>query len=331
MLVSGTFPQRIESGRFALVFNSDESRLKYRLNFDSHIVVREILTDGNVKLIDRKPSGDGMIWAEEIVRHMKFRVPQEDVVVASRRDFIQHPFIERLHDWAKSLRYYQFGSDMGHRVLYAHKLGDSIDDNPQITSDQDQVVKAYCEAFIQFGPRFDKFILRDLAKVGYDCDDVGSEHFSEISVPGALPVTLFVKERGLSRKVRQAEMSQGMFRAVAIVIQLNIAILSKTVSSIIIDDIGEGLDFDRSRQLIRLLIRKCRAHNIQLFMSTNDRFVMNEVDLKYWQIVHRSGSHVKLINYKNSPAVFDEFSYYGLNNFDFFATESFLGSDKAAQ
>jgi hypothetical protein len=54
--------------------------------------------------------------------------------------------------------------------------------------------------------------------------------------------------------------------------------MMKTPATILIDDIGEGLDFDRSSRLIKLLIEIAEKNeNIRLIMSTNDRFVMNAV------------------------------------------------------
>ena len=58
-------------------------------------------------------------------------------------------------------------------------------------------------------------------------------------------------------------------------------------------------------------------------MSTNDRFVMNYVDLKYWQIIDRVGNTVKYYNIKNSLKTFEDFKFTGLNNFDFFASGFF--------
>ena len=92
----------------------------------------------------------------------------------------------------------------------------------------------------------------------------------------------------------------------------------------IIDDIGEGLDFERSTKLIELLISKAEKNpNMQLLMSTNDSFVMNSVDLKYWQIIDRVGCQVNYYNYSNSPKTFEDYKLTGLNHFDFFASGFF--------
>ncbi len=110
-----------------------------------------------------------------------------------------------------------------------------------------------------------------------------------------------------------------MFRALSIIIQINYVVLADTPSCILIDDIGEGLDFDRSCCLIDVLISKAENSSVQLLMATNDRFVMNQVPLEYWSILDRQANHVTIRNYLNSKEIFDNFKFTGLNNFDFLA------------
>jgi hypothetical protein len=68
------------------------------------------------------------------------------------------------------------------------------------------------------------------------------------------------------------------------------------------------------------------TNDIQLIMSTNDRFVMNNVPLKYWQVIQRNGGECTVFNKRNSKEKFDDFEYTGLNNFDFLATD-FINSE----
>lgn len=57
---------------------------------------------------------------------------------------------------------------------------------------------------------------------------------------------------------------------------------------IVIDDIGERLDYERSCALIELLMSKATTQQVQLIMTTNDRFVMNKVPLEAWTVLHRA-------------------------------------------
>jgi predicted ATPase len=97
--------------------------------------------------------------------------------------------------------------------------------------------------------------------------------------------------------------------------------MASPAGSVLIDDIGEGLDFERSLQLIKLLLKKAQGSGVQLIMATNDRFVMNTAPLETWSVLQRSGGDSRVFNYGNSKAKFDEFKFAGMNNFDFFATD----------
>lgn len=133
-----------------------------------------------------------------------------------------------------------------------------------------------------------------------------------------------MQEDGLKSVTEQSEISQVMFRALSLFIQINYAILSDQPSCIIIDDIGEGLDFQRSSAIIKLLIEKAKTGLVQLIMTTNDENIMNGVPLEYWSVIERQPGVAKLHNYANSTEQFEQFKHIGLNNFDFFASEYYL-------
>ena len=142
------------------------------------------------------------------------------------------------------------------------------------------------------------------------------------NINGAQPVSLSVKERTLPGITDQLGMSTGMFRVLALLIHVNFAQFKGSASSVLIDDIGEGLDFDRSLRLIELLRRKAEIYGFQLVMTTNDKFVMNHVPLEEWTVLHRTGNVVHVRNYENSKRAFDEFKFTGLSNFSFFEMNS---------
>ena len=143
-----------------------------------------------------------------------------------------------------------------------------------------------------------------------------------MNFPVAL-LTMYTVESDLGFKNPQTQMSQGMWRALALVIHLNSCTFSKNKQLILIDDIGEGLDYERSVAIIDLLISKAKTNDIQLMMTSNDRFVMNKVPLEYWSVLKRKGGIVKMFNLRNSQKQFDKFKYIGLSNFDFFASDFF--------
>lgn len=118
-------------------------------------------------------------------------------------------------------------------------------------------------------------------------------------------------------------MSQGMFRAFSVIVRINRYIQEGHHGCVIIDDIGEGLDFSRAKLLVNLLVKKAESSGIQLIMSTNDSFIMNAVSIENWAVLNRDGNKISLYNYENSKEKFEEFKFTGLNNFDFYASEFF--------
>ena len=126
-------------------------------------------------------------------------------------------------------------------------------------------------------------------------------------------------------------MSQGMFRAFSIIAQVNYSQLASRATCILIDDIGEGLDFDRSSRLIEVLREKSQSSDFQLIMTTNDRFVMNHVPLDEWSVLQRTGAEVKVKNVHNSREQFEEFKFIGMSNFSLlemdFLNEATVGAE----
>ncbi|MGC8643028.1 MAG: hypothetical protein ACP5XB_24480 [Isosphaeraceae bacterium] len=188
--------------------------------------------------------------------------------------------------------------------------------------DPNAVVALYQRAEKEFKDEFKQAIIREMDELDYQIEDVGLKSpVSTRALSGAPWVGLYVKEKGLSGITDQHSMSQGMFRALSILVQVNYSRMAKTATCVLIDDIGEGLDFDRSCRLIDLLRKKASESNIQLILATNDRFVMNRVPLEEWSVLQRQGNHVRVRNYQNSRDVFEEFKFTELSNFDFFATD----------
>ena len=81
---------------------------------------------------------------------------------------------------------------------------------------------------------------------------------------------------------------------------------------------------------VQRMRQKAKDSSIQLIMTTNDRFVMNQVPLEDWSVLQRQGSHVRVLNYANSRDLFEEFKFTGLSNFSFLETD-FANGPQAAE
>jgi energy-coupling factor transporter ATP-binding protein EcfA2 len=335
--LSGRFQKIFTSGHWTASFLHDDKLYDYELKIDNKIIVSESLVIDGTELIRRDEEGRGQMLAQEIGRSASFKLPV-DKLAAGRMDEVQFGYLSSLQAWAEKLQKYSFGSEFGRNILFGAPMQDIDEQEGSVSEgliEPDHVVKLYVRGYRQFGESFDNQILSDLNSIGYDCERIDAVHFnreimfgnSPAITHGTFPVALQLHERGVEAPVSQIEMSNGMFRALALIINLNYLVMSGDQRCVLVDDIGEGLDFDRSTKLIHLLIEKCRGSGSQLLMTTNDRFVMNETPLEYWHIVHRTGHVVSILDYQNSRDMFDEFSDLGLSNFDFFARDIYLSDE----
>ena len=316
-----------ESREWKLVFDAHDNENKkiYILKVENGQVVQEKFTIGSKNYLDRNASGEGKVWAERLGEEIDFQTPIFEVAALKRRDSIQHPFFEYLYSWAIALRYYQFGTELGRRsIIISTRNLNSIRENIDL-KDADHVVGIFVLGKEELGDKFIESIKLDMDQIGYKISNIGTK--SPVSKEDPLdgePQSLYIQEIDLFDKTEQRYMSQGLFRALSLIIQINYSLLAEKPSCILIDDIGEGLDFERASAMIKVLISKAESGLVQLIMTTNDRFIMNGVPLEYWSVIERKSGLAKLHNIYNSKQIFDDFKFTGLNNFDFFSSRFYL-------
>ncbi len=318
-------PLPYEPSKFVIELELNNQAFVYQLEIKNGSVIAEQLTiDKEIKL-SRCENGSGTIRYEKEEKDLEFQLPLTVLAAVNRLDTIQHPFLMVLHQWAKSVALYHFGTDFGKSQVMSITEAEVFFRNPAhpVFDDPNNLVAVYTSAFKDIGEAFNKAIIADMNALGYSLTDVGSENIQTIINFPVAALVMFTVEKDLGFKNAQMQMSQGMFRALALVVHLNICAFSRKKQVILVDDIGEGLDYERAKDIINLLIHKAKTFDLQLIITSNDRFVMNEVPLEYWSVLKRKGGIVKLFNAQNSAQQFNDFKYLGLNNFDFFASDLF--------
>ena len=309
------------SGDYHLTFDDAGKSVQYVLAYDDAKVLQErFIVEGKL-LLNRGEGGTGKIFADKEGKDVDFQTPENELAAVARRDNLQHPFFEPLHEWASSLYFYRCGRDMGQEAFALVVKDYQGNFDPK---DERQAVAIFRRGERQFAGRFKESIKADMAAIGYPLEEIGTRPPTSITIPGPWPgdpVGLYVREGSLPDVTDQNDMSQGMFRALSLIIQTTYSEMAGQPSCFLIDDIGEGLDFERSCALIDLLMEKAKRSSAQLVMATNDRFVMNRVPLEAWSLLQRDGGECRVRNYANSKEVFDEFKFTGMSNFDFFAVD----------
>lgn len=340
-IVSGRIPPSFASGSWDCTFERRKNQAIehqiYSLAIKDRYVLKELFEINRTKIMERHENGRGFVLKRSNKSRVDYKVPLDQLMAVVRRDEIQHPYFDHLHKWGASLCYYRFGSDFGKSSFTALVPNESaMADGAALSGLSDNAAHVFRKTSERFGDIYKKLILDDLRLLDYPCTDVILYFAQNVFIGGIPPLQLGVMEEGLQVQTLQNDMSQGMYRALAISVQMNANVLWEQAKKVgrelvygdapmvIIDDIGEGLDYSRARALVKRLMDKAKEHSIQLIMSSNDRFIMNDVPLEYWVVLHRKGSVVKAFDKNNSSKVFEEFKYLGLNNFDFFSGEHFL-------
>lgn len=327
-LVSGDQKLVFYSGNYIVDFDQQGVPVKYELHYHDQKVLKEDLIIANEPVLRRGSGGVGTIKAVKLGEDMDFQTPENELACVARRDSIQHPFFEELYQWGKKVQHFHFGKDLGRNTFAIFQKNKKMTDEPNLKDTDKAAIVLLKKGLKKFGDSFKSLILEDMRQLNYDLAEIGTEFVPNVETESGVPGEvegIFVKEVDLAEKIFQHQISQGMFRAISLIIQINYAQLEKSTRWLLIDDIGEGLDYERSTSLIKLLIEKAKQSSVQLIMSTNDRFVMNNVPLEYWAVIQRLGHRCKVFNYENSKPIFDDFQFTGLSNFDFLTTEFYLG------
>jgi len=131
---------------------------------------------------------------------------------------------------------------------------------------------------------------------------------------------LHIREADLRNALQINQLSQGMLRAVYLVINVLHYTSIWDDPFFFIDDITEGLDYARAKKLGKWVFDTCQERGAQLIATTNDSFLMKVIDIEHWNILNRKGDEIQCLNYENSKEVFDEFAFTGLSNFDLFSS-----------
>jgi len=310
------------SAHFVFSFEEDDKIYDYELDIENKSVDKEELKINGEIFIKRGAEGIGQmknVLVED--KLLAIKIPKNQIAV-NRYDEYQYPYLKSINDWANNVRHFSFNSDFGKNTF---SLPGVLGDNKEFDSKEtNKVTELVIQAFRQFKSPFKKNVIKDFGAIGYRITDIDIQPLKTVQIDqGGKLIGIVVQESERRGITDQVTMSTGMFRALAIIIHIAFYELSNIPGTVLIDDIGEGLDYERSTNLIKLLIEKAAKNKIQLLMSTNDKFVMNSVALEYWQIITRAGETVIAHNITNSKKIFKEFEFTGLNNFDFFATDFF--------
>lgn len=293
-------------GKFHIELESDDASIfKYTcsVTYDKEIQIIEALSKDGMALIDRTNT-DAKIFSQLQNKLIEINPPNDKLIGQARRDEKEYPYLEQIIRWAESVHSFKFGHI--HSTSFIRSLPDT-----ENTSIKDKDIN---KILGELKDDTKLKIIEEFNELGYRIELISIRQQGEQNI-------IFIKENNVKYEIHQVSLSQGMFRSLFLLIFIHHLIEKENSKMIIIDDLCEGLDYDRATKLGKLIFGKMEKEDIQFIATSNDYFLMNVVDVKYWNIIYRKGSEIKVSNYSNSKGKFDQFRLSGLNNFDLFSSD----------
>ena len=236
------------------------------------------------------------------LRQEAINPPANKLILHVRRDTVQYPYIEKIMLWAEQACGLSFNEmDVaGDNSTMSYILGQQQDLYTLFKSLPQNAVS---------------HIISEAQSLDYPITKI-----EDLTIGDTFKKVVF-HEEGVKSILIDRFLSKGMFRTLYLLIYIEYLSRQASPSLLLVDDLCEGLDYERSTKLGKLLFEFCLEHNIQLIASSNDTFLMDVVDLKYWNILQRKGSQISSINIQNNPELFEDFRFTGLSNFDFISSD----------
>lgn len=286
------------TGELSLTLQNDKGDIyEYFAHGVLNNITEEVLKKNDQILVERKDNV-AKIFSESEKKFSTIAPPLDKTVIQVRRDSNDYPYFEELANWSRGIFMYGFADihPNSNNLLGTIKPQD-IDD-----------------ALSNLSIERKSSIIQDFNSLGYSVDLI------DIETEGRQNV-VYVREKGMKYRIRQNLLSQGMYRSLLLFIYLDFLIEQKSATLIIIDDLCEGLDFDRATILGKIIFRKMKERNVQFWATTNDFFLMNTVSIENWNIIKMSDGVITTYNFENSKSAFENFMFTGLNNFQLFASD----------
>lgn len=303
-------------GQWDIVFENhkgEEINYKFSTSYKKKGVTFEKMTLNDELVLSRnRDDNEGRAKIRNYLTYNNFDYvypPDNKLVLHTNRDIRAYPFLEHIADWAEQSYGFKFGNISPYSLLnqQEYDLLTAVEDIPTL---------------------FKSLKVSDKEKIIADFNSLGY-NITDISVQGNGATTIMlVKEEGVRKNLPHFQLSQGMFRSLSLIVYMQYLISRKKPATIIIDDLCEGLDFERATKLGKLLFEIALNSDIQLIATSNDNFLMEVVDLKYLNVLFREGKRVHGINAQSNPELFEEFKFTGLSNFDFFSSNYIMSAQK---
>ena len=277
-----------------MLFEEDADwKMQYSFQIKEGVVEREYMSVCGKELIKRTKS-------TAKYNGKKINPPATKLVAQVRRDNDLFPEIEKLMLWAEGILCVSCSDINPYTVIATGKVINPF---------------SFCDLVEKLSVEERKRVIANAVNLGYKIGEMKTiEAGSDMKF-------VQVKETNVSKKLIDLQLSSGMLRTLYLLCFMEYVKTNKKPSLLLIDDLGEGLDYGRSTGFGRMIFEECENVGIQLIASSNDAFLMDVVDIACWQVLRREKSKVTTINQNKCPELFRKFRMTGLSNFDLFSSD----------
>jgi len=266
--------------------------------------LEEKLTFQEKSILERN-NGEAKIRSNNNSHPSEINPPSDKLVIQVRRDEKEYPLIEKIISWAESTYFFEFGTLSPHKINFKSEKSDFLNMIPRDVENMDSTDM--------------KLLIQDMKLLGYEIEKIS------VMFPNNVHRAIIdVWEKGVPLQLPHFQLSQGMLRTLFLVIFINSRIKEGKISTLVIDDLCEGLDYNRATKLGKLLLEKIKENDIQLIATSNDSFLMDVFPIRYWNILNRKNNVINSVNYENNKEKFDDYKFTGLNNFHLFSSDYLL-------
>jgi len=292
-------------GSWKIDFSIDKKNYKYTLdlkkspNSGNVFINKEILIENEKKLIER----NGSIFKFD--NRPLPKLSQEDIGIFLLRE---EPKIKNVFSEFKKIYIRRFNPDYYHKDLkeqivgfskeiltlkkekftleYIHENNNFSDVNSQL-----YLLKQYHnDVFLEIESDF-KEIFPFVEKIDVrPINEVKEMEVSSLPIDTFIPI-LLIKEKKVKEWIPVLRISSGMMRAV---IQLVDVYTMPKNSIYLIDEIENSMGIRSLPVMLDILFKFSKK--IQFIFTTHHAYIFNNVDVKYWKVLTRDGSHIKVID-----------------------------------
>lgn len=290
----------LKNGTWNFGFKLNGENLVYEIRIQGDFVLHEKLFSEKTTYIERDEDS-AKIFDSVLDSHQEIFPPKQKLVLQTRRDTKHYPIFEEIFHWAKNIYHIKFGH------IYANKKIAGI-----AAKSQSQLQLS--AIFHNLSDKAKVKLIKSIEKLHLDIDEIGiGSHKND--------ECLYVREKSTQFIFHEPEISESLYRLLTFMIFLLYLQNHNSGSLLLIDDFCEGLDYESTKNIGNFLLDNFDESNTQLIISSNSHFLMDLIDIRHWNILHRQPLHIQAINFHNKKNEFEDFKFTGLSNSDLLTSD----------